>query len=396
MGINMNIDKNNVNKTSNTQYSNQKINTTPLNSFADKMTDLISDKWQDLIEFIEGTKEVEDVEIIEVTDIYDEIPYNSGIFSPDNIEIKDFGGNQGALYHNLDEFLDDPRIMQIATKYFGEGNVTTEDLELLFYRMNSCGCGYIASINTVFQYTLGSGMTEREFEEKFGYPMYKLGTDAEGKLRKDYNTEYLFLDFFLYYNVNHENLTTIEEVYGNTREEMEFNQQKAEDAALSGSQFRRVGADGTCCSEVSEVLSEFLENKGIVCEVSGAKEILPGTDEWYARVEEVKKTIPDVWFDPNIILYETRLKSDEIKQLLRAGNQIVISDENFDLYYPYDKDGNGLLDDIAHENVGAHAMSVVDVLDDGRLVLSSWGNAYIYNPVEFEMNNFAIYNYYPD
>ena len=37
----------------------------------------------------------------------------------------------------------------------------------------------------------------------------------------------------------------------------------------------------------------------------------------------------------------------------------------------------GKLDDIVCEDVGVHGMEVVGVTEDDRLIVSSWGNAYI-------------------
>ena len=69
-----------------------------------------------------------------------------------------------------------------------------------------------------------------------------------------------------------------------------------------------------------------------------------------------------------------------ILNLLEDGKQIMVAEDAFDLYYVYDKNMNGELDDLSCEDVGAHAMSVVGVTEDNRLIVSSWGNAYILDP----------------
>ena len=47
-------------------------------------------------------------------------------------------------------------------------------MELLFYRMNSIGCGYIAAINTILRAYEASGHDELDFYARFGFPSYDL------------------------------------------------------------------------------------------------------------------------------------------------------------------------------------------------------------------------------
>ena len=86
---------------------------------------------------------------------------------------------------------------------------------------------------------------------------------------------------------------------------------------------------------------------------------------------------------------------DMVKKFLQRNNSstIVIAADNFNLYYPEDIDENGKLDDICQEDVGSHAMTVVDVFDDGKLVVSSWGRKYILNLKENEIFDYVIYDY---
>ena len=41
-------------------------------------------------------------------------------------------------------------------------------------------------------------------------------------------------------------------------------------------------------------------------------------------------------------------------------------------------------------------MSVVQVLDDGRWLVSSWGRAFIYDPSKDKPNDYIAYDYFPD
>lgn len=104
--------------------------------------------------------------------------------------------------------------------------------------MNYVGCGYVEAINTIFNEYLF--YDEIDFQERFGFPMYKLGFE-NGKSIKIFNTDYLFLDFFLYYAKNEEGFNLIEEVYGNVQDDIEHNNGEITDVALQEGDFRRIG-----------------------------------------------------------------------------------------------------------------------------------------------------------
>ena len=94
---------------------------------------------------------------------------------------------------NLEQFLNDPKIRQIIEEYFPGQEITDEDLSLLFYRMNKIGCGYVAAINTIFEGY--KDLSNEEWEELFGFPRV-----AVDNLGYSVNYDYLFLEFFIYYN----------------------------------------------------------------------------------------------------------------------------------------------------------------------------------------------------
>ena len=59
-----------------------------------------------------------------------------------------------------------------------------------------------------------------------------------------------------------------------------------------------------------------------------------------------------------------------------AGQNVIIGATDFNLY---DEDGI-----IMRENVGAHAMVLAGTTDDGRYIVSSWGEKYYMNPDELD------------
>ena len=329
---------------------------------------------------------VENISLEELGNIEVSIPNNDGPYNPSNDYWGLFGGYQGSLASNVEKFIDDEKIRQIVARYYPEFD--SEDLELLFYRMNYVGCGYVAAINTIFKEYLFHD--ELDFYDRFGFPPYDLGIVKEGGI-KLYNYDYLFLDFFLYYAKNERGFNTIEEVYGNVEEEIEFNNNIIEDGALSDEEFPRIGMKGTSLKTLGEVMPRYLAEKGIELSTTNKIkiELEPGSEEWQKKKEELEEM--GVEIDPDTKLYEANLNAFSVRETLNQGKQIIIRAEDFTMYYPEDKDGNGKLDDIRADDVGPHGMSVVGTAPDGKIVVSTWGEEVLVDPKE--IGDYIIYEY---
>ena len=322
--------------------------------------------------------EVENVDLEELGNIEVSIPNNDGPYNPLNNYYGLFGGNQGSLASNVEKFIDDEKIRQIVARYYPEFD--SEDLELLFYRMNYVGCGYIAAINTIFQEYLHHN--ELDFYDRFGFPPYNSRTVNGEDGIKSYNYDYLFLDFFLYYAKNERGFNSIEEVYGNVEEEIEFNNNIIEDGALSDEEFSRTGMKGTEWGTLGKVMEQYLAEKDIELSTTDKIkiELEPGSEAWQKKKEELEEM--GVEIDSDTKLYETNLNADIAREILNQGKQIIITAKEFTMYYPEDKDGNGKLDDIRAEDVGIHAMSVAGTAPDGKIVVSTWGEEVLVDPEE--------------
>ena len=79
------------------------------------------------------------------------------------------------------------------------------------------------------------------------------------------------------------------------------------------------------------------------------------------------------------------INAEDIKEITAEGKQVVISAQNFTLYYPEDVDGNGKYDDVYDFNIGGHAMSAVGTTDDGKIIVSSWGKEFLLDPKKMEL-----------
>lgn len=313
-----------------------------------------------------------DLEIINVSNTID-LPESGSIFDPRNVENSNFGGYQGSLIKNLEFFLQDENILEIVKSYYPDA--TEEDLEFLFTKMNNVGCAYISAINALFLIFQRMPEGQSKFEKIFGYSMLTYKQNSRGESYLGYRYEYVFLDFFLYFAKNEAKFENIKDIYGNVILE-------SGDQALDYSSKSSDGINGTTLDRATEILIKYLEEKdadNILGNITyeHAIKIMPGTDEWLEKkrkMEELGMVVND-----EDIMYNNHPNVDYFKKALREGKIINIRDEKFKLYYPEDKDGNGKIDDICYDNVGAHAMTLVDVLDDGRFVVSSWGRMFVYD-----------------
>ena len=116
------------------------------------------------------------------------------IFDEENIDSKQYGGNQLDMKNHFKELIDIPEIKEEMEKEFPTSSFPTIYEKRGFdraYFESICqnGCNYVAAINFIFKQFEGK---EKEFEETFGFPMYTV--KENGFI--DFNYEILLLKFF--------------------------------------------------------------------------------------------------------------------------------------------------------------------------------------------------------
>ena len=315
--------------------------------------------------------------------------YGGGIYDRNAIQTLQFGGRQESLADNYSVLVNDEVVRNIIAEYYPDVDFTKDGYEQigwLFSLMGSVGCGYVAAINTFMAHSYA--FSDDYFKEHFGYSRNKLSEDSNGKSYIDYNYEYLFLDFFLFYARYYKGFDTIEEAIGNARE-----LGRGIDDALASDSKERTGMEGTYERVVADVFRSFLLYKDMFVDVSGT---IP-SDSKYFGINESNS------------YYDLELNYDILCDIINnKHNSLVIKGENFPLYLPYDENGNGKLDDVAwydrncdgvhdenegyYESVGPHAMTVVGTTSDpSKIVVSSWGKEFVMDIND--VCNFAVYTY---
>lgn len=272
---------------------------------------------------------------------------NISIFREENIDSSQYGGSQMTFSWNNAELLEDKKIMRILKKIYPNGDM--EDYELLLARICNSGCGYTAMANAVFQEYKGK---EKEFEEKFGYPMYKV--DARGNL--DYNYEYLIVEAF----------ASIWKKKGYSIQQLADDMEGVswEDGAVSGDTGDiTTGTDG----EIAKAFADFLKNEYGLKNAECYRNIIfdENDNSWVSDLLNINIS-KEIGLDK----YKIKNSIDEIKDLYNKGDgQIILAVSGYDLY-----DMKGNLDT---EDGGGHAMYITGITKDGDFIVSSWGDKYI-------------------
>lgn len=271
---------------------------------------------------------------------------NITIFDTENNKSKQFGGSQMVFSNNNAELLEDPRVIHLLEKSFPDGDI--EDYELLLARLCNSGCGYTAMINSLFVEYQGR---EKEFEDKFGFPMYSI--DQKGNI--DYNYEYLIIDAFTYIWKDRE--YTIDELSEDMKD-VEWN-----DGAVSGDS----GEISTGTNdEIVEAFENFLKDKyGINSECYRTTIFDEDDNSWLSDLLNINIS-KEIGLDK----YKIKDSIKEIKDLYNKGDgQIILAVSGYDLY---DMDG-----DLYTEDGGGHAMYITGITKDGDFIVSSWGKQYV-------------------
>lgn len=253
--------------------------------------------------------------------------HNISIFDEENCNNGQYGADQGVFENDFDRLIRDPIIWNEMQKYYPVDSFSSRDEAMEFYEryftlITHVGCGYAVGVNTIFKEYEGR---EKEFEETFGYPMYRVGV----KGNVDFNYEYLFLEYYNYCWAGKYSL-----------EEME----RGMEITNNIQDFFRTDAISTA-ADISN-LDDFLRDEyNINCTAEM---------DWHNR----------------FTIYSN---DDSINNFLREeysnNDYITYSGANYDLYT---MDG-----ELYYEHGGPHYMLITGFTDDGRPIVTSWGQEFI-------------------
>ena len=87
--------------------------------------------------------------------------------------------------------------------------------------------------------------------------------------------------------------------------------------------------------------------------------------------------------------------TDKGRKLIEQGKKVYIGSEGSELYSIYKSpiDGSETRGSLACEDVGSHATYVVEITDEGEIIVSSWGKKYIIDISDLERLDIIIFDY---
>ena len=302
----------------------------------------------------------ETIDILE----YDGTP---SIFDNDNIESKQYGASQTVFRDKVDDLIEDPLIWDELQKFYPVSNFLDEEEAKIFYKLYlylvfDSGCGYAAAADLIYQ---SYENDPEKFQKIFGFPMYKIKDNNA----VDYNYEILMLKFFNFKNLvvdksykavertilkqfyqlliekyskeskyiyveNREFLNWTEEEWAKARHKLAEKKERLKELEKKrdNTPYKK-GNFGIEVIYYYNYLSKFLKQYGIT--------ISKSTDNGIKNVKP-----DDILASSDLILYHLN------------GSGTVENKMDYDNHYVY----------------------VTEILEDGTIIVSSWGDKYIYEP----------------
>lgn len=324
----------------------------------------LSNQLFDIIELYKRTEmglapmelESERTELQELINDYDK---NSITFDMDD-KNGSYGSDQGNMAHHKKglwffgfRWFEDEELYAYIRKHPRYKKYTQTQIAKLMDEINNEGCGYAAIVNNIFLEYEGR---EKEFEKTFGFPMY----GKDGKL----NYDYLIVDFYA------------------STDDKYFLDDKDGAVALT-----------------NDVMLQYVDNpddfrKKYGCDMYNGNAINPEAqqkilDEYKDFGNEVELKMEgttlyslsnrfDHYMNEKGLSFENDyyydLSQEDIQNRLDQGENVNIATRGFNLYT---EDGRA-----AQKNVDGHWMTITGITDDGRYIVSSWGERYFLNPAE--------------
>ncbi len=303
------------------------------------------------------------------TDIKDN-SYNNhitSIFDIDNIDSRQYGASQLVFAYHFDELVKDPLIWQELQKYFPLSDFDSEEEAIYFYKkyfeiIYSCGCGYAASCDYVFKLFEGK---EDAFYKTFKFPMY---TIKNGKI--DFNYELFMLKFFNYSIID---TNYSKDVIINSMMKDFYAYQI--DLYINSPEYKKKLPDNfhELSSEEREEWMNF--DKKREAKFHRLYEKWMNANNSYVNLGiELDSTFGNL--SEYLSLYgidNTKVRIEYNPSTYAIGD--IVACKNFRLYKI--DENNKIYDGI--DNVDAHYVFVTNILDDGKIMVSSWGDQYIFD-----------------
>ncbi|EFR88109.1 conserved hypothetical protein, partial [Listeria marthii FSL S4-120] len=221
----------------------------------------------------------------------------------------------------------DNRIADIIRQYYP--NMSDKEIKQYLQKLDSEGCSYVSLVNTFLDHYNGS---EEDFEKTFGFPLYNI---VNGEKVINYN--YLITDFYASQdNHNSEGFLFWQKDTINENEDI-----SVEEGIGTSKPMRKYRFEN------------YMKDHGVKVDVIGGEGFL-GLSSINANIENYDK-----YHDKGAIIISV--------------NPIEMTEVN----------GEHLITE------GGHSMTVTGKTSDGKLILSSWGRKYYFDPSDYEAEGYS-------
>ena len=293
--------------------------------------------------------------------------YDVSIFDKENIRTRQYGANQMVFETKFDELMENPYIWEEMQKYYPVSGFQSLEEANFFYRkyfelIKESGCGYAAATNLVFRMFEGR---EKDFENTFGYPMYVLKDDGE----IDFNYEIFMLKFFNYSVLDIQGSTeTIE-----SSMLRDFYNYQLETYTQSEEYNRKMPDDFVSWSnEEWDEWHQFEEEK--------EQKFQQLFEKWKNAENQpvnlgIRLDSAFGYFSSYLETFGLSVDTTCLDYFEGYYEDDILASQNFDLY-KIDSHGKMLE---KYDDLDWHYVYISDILDNGTVVVSSWGNAYYFD-----------------
>ena len=287
------------------------------------------------------------------------------IFDYENINSHQYGASQKVFADHFRQLIKDPIIWDEMQKYYPVKDFDSKDeamffYEKYFYLIYDCGCGYAAAANFVFSMFEGR---EEEFYDTFGYPMYKIENNV-----LDFNYEIFMLKFF--------NYSVLE------RYKLGNKVKKSMERDLYEYKLNHLSKTVKVKKPTREEIAKWTDDDWKAFYAKGHKH-----DGEYEKIKEKLQKSTNEYFNFGIAVdnkfgylykylekFGIRLKTSIKNGLGKANADDLIASNGFTLTRT-DENGN-----VYESNkYDYHYVYVTEINTDGLVIVSSWGDMYIFN-----------------
>ena len=311
------------------------------------------------------------------TDVYS----NISIYDERNATHHQYGANQLDFDNNhYYRLLQDPLIREELKNISKDLKFDSVEHAETFYKtylstICDSGCGYASITNYVFKMFEGK---EEEFYDKFGFPMYKVMGPYV-----DFNYEIFMLKYFNFYAKKKKFFNKIVSIadkkyyeellpkYEKKLEELENIKQEHKDSFKD--EFKTsTHEEYNEWAKVNKQYDEYIKTcKGIISKI---KRKIAGI-----KVNKLKYGIEIEKNFGCLREYLSKFGINVVHTLKKGTRNLQVNDIITDRNYTLTEAGFSGQAKYDYNGDGYHSLSVVKITDDGIIIVSSWGNMYIYN-----------------